>query len=491
MRTPNALASIREPWTASVRQTGLASRVVVSYVLPSLAAALVGYATYSGRLVLVAIAAGAALLMLTAGRWAWFAAWALLIALGWNPPLVSFNGWEVRLADPILLGLLVVWLLRGRLSWRIAGARGLLLIVAWVLVATGVAAWYEPAFAVGALASAGRLSLTLLLAWITAGLIRDWRDAKQLLQITTIVGSVAVGFIIVQAIETGARTGALGGPNSAGIVAGFLVLAAWCRPLWPGRIRVLVGALGIAGLIATQSVASIVATAVALTLRERSGGRLRAPIAIRAGIAAAIAFVVVSSLRPETLPWNPEYRVGSAALRQTAGYAGLVTFARHPLLGVGWQRSGRAGVINDPEVIEAVRGRFPDLRGYAEASPEGVTSVHSLYSQVAAEGGLLGLSLVGAAFIAIGVETRRILRRARSSPKTGPLAALGARSLVLLAVWWNDNPLFGGQPETMLLALTLGLLSAVGADIGRESSRVGSHTAVQMAAGANDAVSIP
>lgn len=31
--------------------------------------------------------------------------------------------------------------------------------------------------------------------------------------------------------------------------------------------------------------------------------------------------------------------------------------------------------------------------------------------------------------------------------------------LIVVLIWWNDNPLYGGQPETVLAALALGTLA--------------------------------
>jgi len=38
-----------------------------------------------------------------------------------------------------------------------------------------------------------------------------------------------------------------------------------------------------------------------------------------------------------------------------------------------------------------------------------------------------------------------------------------AWGLVLVAVWLNDNPLYGGQPEPVIPALLVGAIAALGA----------------------------
>ena len=39
--------------------------------------------------------------------------------------------------------------------------------------------------------------------------------------------------------------------------------------------------------------------------------------------------------------------------------------------------------------------------------------------------------------------------------------------LVVILVWWNDNAMFGAQPETVLAATFLGLLAATPAVVTR------------------------
>jgi hypothetical protein len=42
-------------------------------------------------------------------------------------------------------------------------------------------------------------------------------------------------------------------------------------------------------------------------------------------------------------------------------------------------------------------------------------------------------------------------------------------SLVLVLVWLNDNPLYGGQIETTLIPLGVGILAALSRIVGRRT----------------------
>ena len=85
-------------------------------------------------------------------------------------------------------------------------------------------------------------------------------------------------------------------------------------------------------------------------------------------------------------------------------------------------------------------------------------SVHNAYIEVAAEEGLIGL----VALVVVALVVRRRVRRLRARTRDPAiLATLRWATLVLIVVliWWNDNPLYGAQPETVLAALALGTLA--------------------------------
>ena len=63
--------------------------------------------------------------------------------------------------------------------------------------------------------------------------------------------------------------------------------------------------------------------------------------------------------------------------------------------------------------------------------------------------------------VALAGAIRKLLRALpRSHPLWGPAWAL-ALSVLLAAVWLNDNPLYGGQIETVITAIMIGLLAGI------------------------------
>lgn len=419
--------------------------------------AAVAVATAHELLVPLLAISAIALLAATGPRF-WMAAWLVIAALGVNPAVAAVGNWDVRLAD-LPLAVLFIWAaLRG--AGRPAGAlRPLWILGGWVGVATLVAGWREPAYSSDAWASAVRLMLTLSAAWAIARLTT--RPGRQVWLLRTLAWAAAAGAALTaaHALQAGGRAGAFGGPNTAGLVAALVVVLATWRALGSPLQRLVLAAAGLAGLIGSMSVGSILAAAVGVLVGQGRGHSSWVRRFVRGALAGALALVAIGALRPEVLPWRPEYRTSSAAVRQTVAYAGFKLFQHHPLIGTGWQRSGRPGVINDPSVVAAVRSWAPDLRDYAAVSPEGVTSVHNAYVQVLAEGGLLGVLLVGWAARSL-VKRLRWLHKREVRFGEPHCTSLLTRLLVVVAVWWNDNPLFGGQTETMLFAVIMGVLAA-------------------------------
>jgi O-antigen ligase len=228
--------------------------------------------------------------------------------------------------------------------------------------------------------------------------------------------------------------------------------------------------IGLVGLGLCESIASITGTAIAIILGgvgSWSAHRAKTSQSSEAALrtwsrlvgAAVIAFAVVSALRPVDLPGSKGFEYSSAAIRLSVGYAGLEIFRAHPLVGVGWQQSSTEGVINAPSVVEAVEERFGDLRTYSEAG-EGITSVHNMYVQFLAETGVIGCAVLLWVFFGLTKIVRRSLRAFAGDTWWASNARFLSLVLLLLVVWWNDNPLFGAQTESFLAAITIGLLAA-------------------------------
>jgi O-antigen ligase len=176
-------------------------------------------------------------------------------------------------------------------------------------------------------------------------------------------------------------------------------------------------------------------------------------------VALVAAFTVVQLVRPEQLPSSPQFRTSSTYNRIILGAGGLDLFARSPIVGLGWRRSDSPAVIAQNDLGERLRQRFsttnqtfyPDVR---------LESVHNTYIQVLAELGLVGMALFLGAVWAVGRSARRLISSLTGSGVPWRHARFAAFGAVLILIWLNDNPLYGGQPETILLATFVGALVA-------------------------------
>ena len=63
--------------------------------------------------------------------------------------------------------------------------------------------------------------------------------------------------------------------------------------------------------------------------------------------------------------------------------------------------------------------------------------------------------------ITMGRGIRRILRSLRWNQALYVSARCAVVGIVVVLVWWNDNTLYGAQPESVLAATFLGILAAV------------------------------
>jgi len=197
---------------------------------------------------------------------------------------------------------------------------------------------------------------------------------------------------------------------------------------------------------------------------------------MRLAVVLAATVVVVVGIRPANVPGQRNFRDSSTMDRVIMGAAGIDIFLHHPIFGVGFSRSSLPAVLADPSVTSDLHQWFPNasddlfptlsncLVEHQLTGAEGVSSscdvgsASNAYVQVAAEEGLIGLVTL----VAVALVIRRRVRSVREQT-TDPtiLATLRWATLVLIVVliWWNDNPLYGAHPETLLAALALGTLA--------------------------------
>ncbi len=141
-------------------------------------------------------------------------------------------------------------------------------------------------------------------------------------------------------------------------------------------------------------------------------------------------------------------------------------FQDNPLLGVGWQRSGRAEVFE--QYLADARKRFPDEADEAFPSSEQELGVQSLYVQMLADAGVIGLALLLA--IALGglVLGWRTAAYA-SSPWAGGAGLAVMCALLTVAGEWAVVGIVPGIPIDAATCLLLGLAAAGAATVEEET----------------------
>jgi O-antigen ligase len=445
---------------------------------PRVGAVLIGVAAASGLAVLVAI-----------GPVVCLAAIAGLGAAGWLPVLAHSGGVDLTLADVLYAGAVAGWAYGAvkKSAHTASPSRPPQLIpqlpAVLFLAFAGLTLWHvqmvDPGDLDDSLISWLRLVQTASLAWLAAVVIETKKDLTLLLGAVAAGGSVAVLLALQEAITEGGNlladryAGTLG-PNALGLISGLLLVFALCGTLSPRwSHRAALGLVGVMGLALAKSVGAFVATGLVLAVAATFTGR-RAPLAgatrlvVTVAIAAALVFGLVQYLRPSSTPTDPGFRESSTSQRIILGAAGLEVFERNPVIGAGWQRSASPEVIGDPEIASELRSRFPRAKQdfFPDVNP---SSVHNTYVQMLADLGLIGFALFAAAIASIGVGIRRVLERARGSELWPPAWSL-ALGLLLVLVWLNENPLYGGQADTITLAMLLGAVAAVARMVGANTA---------------------
>ena len=445
---------------------------------PRVGAVLIGVAAASGLAVLVAI-----------GPVVCLAAVAGLAAAGWLPVLGHLGGVDLTLADVLYVGAVAGWaygaVKESANTSSPTRARPLIpqLPAVLFLAFAGLTLWHVQAVDPGelddSLISWLRLIQTASLAWLAAAVIKTKKELTLLLGAIAVGGSVAVLLALQEAITEGGdpladRYGGTLGPNALGLISGLLLVFAVCGALSPRRShRTMLGLAGLVGLALGKSVGAFVATGLALAVAWSFTGR-RPPVAratrvvLAVATAAVLVFGLVQYLRPSSTPTDPGFRESSASQRIILGAAGLEVFERNPVIGAGWQRSASPTVIGDPQIASELRARFPGAKEdfFPDVNP---SSVHNTYVQVLADLGLIGFALFAAAIACIGVGIRRVLGRVRGSELWPPTWSL-ALGLLLVLLWLNDNPLYGGQADTITLAMLLGAVAAVARMVGANTA---------------------
>jgi O-antigen ligase len=267
---------------------------------------------------------------------------------------------------------------------------------------------------------------------------------------------------------------------SAGVVA-LAVAAVLCgaRRLPSPRLFAVALASGALGMIVAGSLAAaggfvLGAAAAALVARGRfepSPRRFFALAALVAVIAAGVTAIRADSLEEfvrflgiseERAPEGVE----TYSQRTVLAYIGIRVWEDNPIVGVGWQRSGRAEVF-EPYVDDA-RKRFPDVVDRAFPAPGREWGVQNLYIQMLADAGIVGLVLllmVGAGGI---VLARRTVVHA-TRPWAAGVGVATICGLLTLAGEWASLGIVAGIPIQAATGLLLGLAAAGAATVEDET----------------------
>lgn len=376
----------------------------------------------------------------------------------------SLGAFTLRPAD-VFLALLTGWALHLRIregrrpTSRVGQLQvGLLLFVFGMSLLTTVG---DPKGLLEPLSSLLRLVLTFVAVWFVPYAIRDGEDRMFLLRTTAVLITAELVRAIFFEAHDGGRLSGANGPNVEGLLAVLLLVAVLNLPLFERRIRVGMGMVATLALIQSGSIASVTALVLVLGIYgiQLAGGSARARALIRPARMLMLivgGFLLVASLRPDDVPQGSGFDSSSTAIRVTLGYAGLTVFGDHPILGVGWQRS--ASAVSSEAVVAKVRERFSRVRTDVLRAGNSNVTVHNAYIQILAESGLVGFTILMTGIL-VGRRGIRVLVAQAGLDRE--VARTLAVSLTVILIWWNDNALFGAQPEAVLFACFLGLLASI------------------------------
>ena len=405
--------------------------------------------------------------------------WCLLgliaaVVFGYSRDSVALGTVDLRVPDIFLVALagwVVVLRARGGQRGWIPGRR---LLAVW-LAALGFSLY--PLLVHGTVDASAlvvwlRVVSTFALVWLVPYALNRLRDIEFVFGGIAIILTAELLLTILNALsrgDVGARLTGVNEANTNGLLAAMVIVLALHGPV-PRRPsqKLFMFVIGIVGLVMARSLGATAAAVVALGLygvgsvnaRRSNSHRQQLVVPTRLLAMIVIGFAAVMALRPANLPTSPEFGKSTTVHRVVLADAGLELFQRNPLFGVGWQQAPQQ--VGSPAVNSVLRQRFeqsvnPDFIPKEGGAPE----LHNSYVQVLAETGLVGFLLLIGVLIAVGRGIARILRSVRANPHLYVAARAAVVLLVVSLVWWNDNTLYGAQPESVLAATFLGILAAV------------------------------
>src|SRR5262245_22505316 len=269
----------------------------------------------------------------------------------------------------------------------------------------------------------------------------------------------------------------------SGIATGIAVAGILCtrkRIPAPALFPIALGA-GAIGFVLAGSLGAVLGfalgvlvVAIAARIRFSPSGRrlvavvgLLAVVAVGASAMRATVFEQVDELTGLGADYVPvDAEVETYSEQAVLAYIGLRIARDNPILGVGWQRSGRAEVF-EPYLVDA-RTRFPDQPEAAFPSAEHELGVPSLYVQMLADSGVIGLVLI----LAVGVGGVVLCWRTATfagSPWAGGAGLAVLCALLTAAGEWAVVGIVPGTPLNSATSLLLGLAAAGAATVEDET----------------------
>jgi len=413
--------------------------------------------------------------IVTRGPLVCLAAFVVADVLGlYSNSLVAAGPAQVRFIDVFWVAL-VVWMLvirqrDGAQPGRNVGQP----VLAFWLIALGLSLFPVVVRAPGLISDYGvswvRLVQTFSLVWLVPYSVRRLKDAEYVIGVVVLAATAEIVRAIVNALLTGstaARLQAGNNTNTEGLLSALLIIAALHAPVPRRRgLRVAILIIGLVGLFMSKSLGATAAVVGSLGIfgfhRPTDGGPGSRPsllLPVRIILLVVAGVILASTFRAENLPSSKYFGSSSTAARVVLATAGLELFVTHPIVGVGFQRSSLE--VTSEHVTERLERRFGDTVDPVNIPTTNRTSgVHNLYVQMLAEGGLLASLALLAFLFACGRGIKAAFHDLRSSPPGRDVVHACMVLLVVIAIWWNDNGLFGGQPEGVITATLIGILAS-------------------------------
>lgn len=439
-----------------------------------------------GAAPVLAVGAFAALLLMMQGQVRYILVLGLAITgfvhPEYQPVVFNLAGVDVRPFDCLMLVLMLVvavHMAMGRLglhAW-VADLRQYAALWTWLAVvgaSIGVVMLTIPERAPTAVVAYLRVLATAALVLVVPLAVRSPRQVRVMVWVLMVcsvitlflAGLQRVGFMnLGQFTVTRARVGGLVGINALGIPSGFLGLWGVMLLFRPRPRRVMAALLifcclvGLGLAVSISSTLAFAATAGLYAVRH-TRVNLMAPVKlafIALVMVAGVAFFLVT-FRSRDLQGLGSFNSGSSAHRSMLAYAAFQIWLRHPVFGVGWQGSATPVHMGSTELGLVLREKFPNMPDFYFPDHT-VTTAHNFYMQMLAETGLIGV-------VALAWAIWRMRGRIRDmvagivDPRVREPAEFFQYGTLLVLIWWNTNPLYGGQTESIFVSALLGGLLA-------------------------------